>query len=278
MSTQKNARQKGLGWKPDIPDIRDHIYSAPKQLLIEGLPAAVDLRENHKDIDGSCGPDFDKESNIPLYRFNQLITNSCVGNSASMDFESTLMVQDSPNQFTPSRLFIYYNARKAIGQENIDEGCVIRDAFKSINKDGVIPESLWPFDVNKVTVEPPTELYDKAQLHQAIEYKRIPVDIEQMKACLAEGFPFVFGFPVYESFYDPQTTELGKAHLPGPGEKMLGGHAVLCVGYNDAQKVFICINSWGKDWGDNGCFYMPYDYMLVGDDFWSLRKVEDTNQ
>lgn len=149
-----------LGWIPDIPDVRDHIYSAPKQLLIEGaLPESVDLRLSHIDTDGPCGSDTDKESNIPTYRNNQLASNSCVGNSTSMDFESTLLIQDSKNVFTPSRLFIYYNARKMIGQENIDEGCVIRDAFKSINKDGVVSESDWPFDISKVTKQPPAELY-----------------------------------------------------------------------------------------------------------------------
>lgn len=156
--TEINYKEIGLGWKPDIPDFRDLIYSAPKSLLIEGgLPAAVDLRESHKDTDGSCGPDEDKDSNIPALIFNQSITNSCVGQSVAKDFESILMIQDSIEVFTLSRLFIYYNARKAIGQENIDEGCVIRDAFKSINRDGVVPEVDRPFDVKKVTTEPPAQ-------------------------------------------------------------------------------------------------------------------------
>ena len=272
-------KQKGLGWKPDIPDVRDHIYAAPQQILKEGLPSFVDLRQDHKDSDGACGHDEDYQSNIPKYINNQLVTNSCVGQSTSMDYESTLLVQDSTNVFTPSKLFIYYNARKAIGQEGIDEGCVIRDAFKSINRDGVVSEADWPFDPNKVTVEPPSELYEKAKDHQVIEYKRIPRSLDQMKGCLAEGYPFVFGFSVYESFYDPETVELGKAHLPVKGDRLLGGHAVICVGYNDADKTFICINSWGKDWGDNGCFTIPYDYLLnenLSDDFWSVRKVEDS--
>lgn len=278
MSTNNQSKPKGLGWKPDLPDIRDHIYSAPPQILKEGLPSFVDLRQDHKDSDGPCGPDQDIESNIPGYIFNQLQTNSCVGNSTSMDFESTLMIQDAKQVFTPSRLFIYYNARKAIGQEGIDDGCVIRDAFKSINRDGVIPETDWPFDPNKVTVEPPSELYEKAKSHQVIEYKRIPRSLDQMKACLASGFPFVFGFAVYDSFYDPQTSELGKAHLPKPGDKLLGGHAVLAVGYDDSEQVFICINSWGKNWGNNGSFTMPYEYLLnenLSDDFWTIRKVEE---
>ena len=281
MSDKNNKQTKySLGWIPDTPDIRDHIYTAPAQFLTVGLPSFVDLRVDHKDMDGACGPDEDYESNIPKHRFNQLNTNSCVGNSLSMAIEAGLMIQGSTPLFTPSRLFIYYNARKMIGQENLDEGCVIRDAIKSVNSEGVVSEDPtdWPFDVSKVTVEPRSGLYGKALAHQVLEYKRIPRSLDQFKACLAEGFPFVFGFSVYESFYDPETSELGKAHLPVKGDRLLGGHAVICVGYSDKEQVFMCINSWGKDWGSDGCFTMPYEYLLnanLSDDFWSIRLVEE---
>lgn len=92
------------------------------------------------------------------------------------------------------------------------------------------------------------------------------------------GFPFVFGFQVYESFYSDETEELGIANLPKPGERYMGGHAVVAVGYSDTNKRFICINSWGKKWGNNGCFTMSYEYLLnenLSDDFWSVRKVEN---
>lgn len=75
--------------------------------------------------------------------------------------------------------------------------------------------------------------------NRSIKYRskvqRITRYLDQFKACFAEGFPFVFGFSVYESFYDEQTSKEGKAHLPrSTGDKFLGGHDVLCVGYNDA--------------------------------------------
>lgn len=195
-NNNNNFKEKGLGWIPDVPDLRDHIYSAPQSLLVKGLPAVVDLREDHKDTDGACGPDKDKPSNIPKYIFNQVNTNSCVGNSVSTNYTSIATKQGITPIFIASRLFIYYNARKAIGQESIDEGCVIRDAFKSINRDGVVSETDWQFSKSMVTKEPPAHLYEKAKNHQVIEYKRIPRSLDQLKGCLAEGYPFVFGFPV----------------------------------------------------------------------------------
>lgn len=121
-------------------------------------------------------------------------------------------------------------------------------------------------------------MYEKAQLRQAIEDKRIARTLVQLKACLTEGFPFVFGFAVYDSFHDTETSELGKPHLPIPGNRFLGGYSVLAVGYSEKDRVFICINSWGKDWGNNDCITMTYEYLLnqnLWDVFWSIRLVED---
>ena len=98
-----------------------------------------------------------------------------------------------------------------------------------------------------------------------------------MKQCLAEGYPFVFGFSVYESFESPAVAKSGKLNLPKAGEKQLGGHAVMAVGYDDATKRFLIRNSWGSDWGLKGCFTMPYDYAAnanLADDFWTLRAME----
>ena len=65
--------------------------------------------------------------------------------------------------------------------------------------------------------------------------------------------------------------------MPTAKEKRLGGHAVMAVGYNDANKMFIIRNSWSKNWGDLGYFYMPYSYITDtnrADDFWTIRLVE----
>lgn len=58
-------------------------------------------------------------------------------------------------------------------------------------------------------------------------------------------------------------------------ESVLGGHAVLAVGYDDGAKVLIIRNSWGDEWGDKGYFYMPYEYIenpSLAHDFWVIKK------
>ena len=99
-----------------------------------------------------------------------------------------------------------------------------------------------------------------------------------MKGCLASGYPFVFGFTVYDSFDSEEVAKTGVVPMPSSGEQPLGGHAVLAVGYDDEQRRFIVRNSWGTEWGMQGYFTMPYVYLLddgLADDFWTIRRVED---
>ena len=68
-----------------------------------------------------------------------------------------------------------------------------------------------------------------------------------MKQCLASGFPFVIGFQVYQSFESDQVASTGIVPMPDVNnEQLLGGHAVLVVGYDDSNQWFIVRNSWGS--------------------------------
>jgi C1A family cysteine protease len=101
--------------------------------------------------------------------------------------------------------------------------------------------------------------------------------LDEIRAYLAEGFPFVFGFSVYECFESQAVAWTGVLNMPKPGEAQVGGHAVMAAGYNDAKKTFIVRNSWGDDWGMKGYFTIPYKYVFDRDlsgDFWTMRHGE----
>ena len=98
-----------------------------------------------------------------------------------------------------------------------------------------------------------------------------------LRSCLASGFPFVFGFSVYSSFMSDEVKQTGIMPMPEEDEDMLGGHAVMAAGYDNDTRMFLIRNSWGKKWGDNGYFWMPYDYVSKTNncsDFWTIRLVE----
>lgn len=246
------------GWRPDLPDHRDRIFSV-YQLSTGALPSSVDLRS-------ACPPIIDQG--------NLGSCTACAIGSAHF-FSQKKQLSTSP--FLPSRLFIYYNERALEGSIPIDAGASLRDGMKTVNKKGACPEIVWPYDIKKFAVKPSHAAYVEARKHQTVIYQRVIQTLGQMKACLASGYPFVFGFSVFESFEAPAIESNGIVQMPSQGESMLGGHAVMAVGYDDAIRRFIIMNSWGKRWGMRGYFTMPYEYLQdngLADDFWTITLVE----
>ena len=191
-----------------------------------------------------------------------------------------MLKQGEENIFSPSRLFIYYNEREMEGTVGTDAGAQIRDGIKSIGKQGVVSETEWPYDISKFTDKPGSALYTEAKHHTAIRYTRVIQDIVHIKQAIAEGFPVVFGFSVYESFESPEVAKTGIMPMPKKDEHLMGGHAVMVVGFDDSRKCVIVRNSWGESWGDKGYFYMPYAFIENSDlanDFWIVYKVMDVN-
>jgi C1A family cysteine protease len=244
------------GWIPDQPDQRDHLYAAPPQFLAT-LPPRVDLRRR-------CPPVY-----------NQGALGSCTANAigAAVEFER---MKQKLSVFVPSRLFIYYNERVIEHTVRSDSGAQIRDGIKSVASIGACPEKEWPYVIAKFASKPPQRCYNDAKLNRAVSYQRLVQDLNQMKGCLASGYPFVFGFAVYESFESSMVAKTGHAPMPMWGERMIGGHAVMAVGYDDSTEWFIVRNSWGKNWGISGYFTLPYTYFIqpgLSSDFWTIRLV-----
>ena len=245
------------GWIPDIPDHRDRRYKAPPKFL-RALPSRVDLRAH-------CPP---------IYYQGHL--DSCTGNAIAAAIQFDKMKQSHPETFRPSRLFIYYNERAIEHSINSDSGAQIRDGLKSVAKRGVCHEQLWAYRVGKFRQKPRRKCYTEAAKHPALTYHRVRRTLPQLKACLASGYPFIFGFWVYQSFHSEKVRHTGRASMPVRHDKVHGGHAVLAVGYDDGQRRFIVRNSWGRKWGMRGYFTLPYDYFTnhhLSQDFWTIRVI-----
>lgn len=249
---------KGYGWIPDFPDNRDHLYAAPAPFL-EMLPPKVDLRPK-----------------CPKTVYDQLALGSCTSNAIAAAIQFDRRKQRLSPDFIPSRLFIYYNERVIEGTVPSDNGATIRDGIKSVATLGDCPEATWPYDIRKFAVKPPPAAFKEAIKYKAVQYQRVVRNQNQMKGCLASGFPFVFGFSVYDGFESAAMAKTGVLEMPAPGETLRGGHAVLAVGYDDASRKFIVRNSWGPKWGMGGYFTIPYAYLLddgLSDDFWTIRLI-----
>ena len=245
-----------FGWKPDLPDIRDYVYRVPATAVT--LPASVDLRP----------------AMPPVYDQGNL--GSCTANAIAAAIQFDRALQKSTPDFVPSRLFVYYNERAIEHTTRYDSGAMLRDGIKAVAKRGVCDETVWPYQVATFAKRPPAPCYRAAKVYSVTRYESIPQDMDAMRARLASGYPFVFGFSVYSSFMSDTVARTGVAPMPQSSETLEGGHAVLAVGYDDASQTVLCRNSWGATWGISGYFTLPYAYIThprLAADLWAIEGV-----
>lgn len=253
-------RIKRFGWVRDLPDSRDHLFAAPLWKLPRPTP-----------------PRFDMRHEMPAV-YDQGELGSCTANAIAACDQFTMLCEDASKCFQPARIAIYYDERVIEGTVGYDSGAQLRDGIKVVASKGAAPEALCPYDVGAFTREPSTAYYDEAAKHPAIQYARVAQSLSQLRGALLARHPVVFGFTVYESFESPDVARSGVVPMPAPNEQILGGHAVMLVGYDDTTQRFVVRNSWGPGWGQAGYFTMPYAYVLdphLASDFWVITRVEE---
>jgi C1A family cysteine protease len=246
------------GWIPDLPDARDFSYlKLAKAIQPEKLPKQIDLRSHCSSV----------EDQGPL--------GSCTAQALVGNLE--LLKRKHGKKLDFSRLFVYFNERALRHTIKEDSGASIRDGIKTLAKLGVCQEKTWPYTVKKFATQPPVKAFLEATDYQITAYYRLTT-LEELKHTLATGYPFVFGFSIYQSIESNTVTHTGIIPLPKEDERLIGGHALMAVGYNDSKKQFIIRNSWGTTWGESGYGYIPYDYLTspinLASDFWTIRDME----
>lgn len=249
-----STEPKGLGWIPDLPDIRDFKFSARGVIKHDDLPTLVNLKEQ-------CPPVYDQG---PI--------GSCTAQAIIANYEFLLRRQYASDLEPLSRLFLYYCERERENTVEIDAGATLRTGMKVIADIGVCKDSSWLYITADFNARPNSECFEQATIHQALRYEKVSQDLTSLKECLAAGFPFVFGFAVYENFYQGDGI-----FMDFPKGRLMGGHAVMAVGYDDTLQRFTIRNSWGESWGDGGYFYMPYSILTdpnISRDLWALKLVE----
>jgi len=245
------------GYIPDQLDFRD--FKFENKLRSTQLPAKVDLRPQ----------------DCPI--FDQGNLGSCTANAiiSAFDFDRKKQgIYTTPG----SRLFLYYQERVIEGTTAYDSGAQLRDGIKSLATWGECSEQTYPYDIARFKRKPTKAAYAEATAHKLKNYYSVDnTDLNTIKSSVAQGYPVVFGCTVYTSFESAAAANTGIILMPKKQEKIMGGHAMKVIGYDDTRKYFIVKNSWGTSWGEKGYCYMPYDYLTNGDladDFWVLNLVQ----
>lgn len=224
---------------PSLPDHRDLLFVAT-------LGAKV--------------PDAATIPSVPPIK-DQGQEGSCTGFSLSSAREALL---GAAQHVALAPAFIYYEERRIEHTTDQDNGAMIRDGLKVLHKEGVCPEEAMPYTAGAYTTPPGPGAFDAAAGYTIASYHRCITLLSTQKA-LADGHPVVFGISVYDSF--ERVGSDGIVPMPQPGEPLLGGHAILCVGYRKDSKApgggwFAMNNSWGTGAGKDGQFFIPFAYAV----------------
>lgn len=279
-----------FGWIRDLPSISDYTieHAKVKPLLAKvkgagavsvaaplSLAAAVDLR-------AFCSPIE-----------NQGVIGSCTAH-AGVGMVEYYQRRAYGKYVNGSRLFLYKVTRNLLGWSG-DTGAYLRSTMEALAMLGVPPEQYWPYDVSKYDVEPSAFLYALADNYEATSYYRLDPSgttkaalLTAIKTNLAAGLPAMFGFTVYSSYTQASAANQGAIPYPVSGDKVVGGHAVMAVGYDDNKVIkntasatsttgaLLIRNSWGTGWGNGGYGWLPYAYVQSGlaTDWWTLISQE----
>jgi len=289
-------RGRSFGWIPDFPDFRDYTEETKEvreMLGRAGVPAAGGARQGGKGARAV-------PSAVDLREWASAVEDqgglgSCTAQAGAGAIEYYER-KSFGRHVEASRLFLYKVSRNLMKMKG-DTGAYLRLTMGAMVLFGVPPEEYWPYTdaEREFDKEPPAFCYAFAQNYKTIKYYRHdppgtgrPQVLERLKACLAAGHPAMFGFTVYSSIEQAETT--GRIPFPAGREKIEGGHAVVAMGYDDNMTIrnktsgagaatkgaLLIRNSWGPGWGEKGYGWLPYAYVERGlaEDFWSILKKE----
>jgi len=275
-----DTHEVGLGWQRDLPDYRD--YTAEHEKVREILDQSQPL--SHALSARSLGRVDLREWCSPVE--NQGSLGSCTAHAA-IGMVEYYQRRAKGEYLDASRLFLYKVTRNLLEWTG-DTGAYLRSTMRALVLFGVPPERYWPYRAADFEKEPPPFCYAFAQNYKAIKYYRIDPPgtkpsqvLTSTRRYLLAGLPCMFGFSVYTNI--PSAGD-GKGEIPFPqeGDSLIGGHAVLAVGYDDQKKVgkdkgaLLIRNSWGVEWGEAGYGWLPYSYIEAGlaADFWSMVAAD----
>lgn len=264
--------ERKFGWKPSLPK-KAKLYKLHKEMA-DGGPIAT-----HTDLEPGCSPIED-----------QLTFGSCVahGTAGHLEFLSLMELAqklplgvDAPELFDAnferiSRAFLYANGRIIDGTPlDQDLGTTVTSVITSIKQTGICRESLWPYLDDLILTKPGKKAYSEAKKHKVLaDFKLDNTNIVELKQCLSQGYPIIFGITCFDSIQSAAVMKSGYIPLPEPGEKQAGGHCMLIVGHDDSTAKFKIRNSWGAEFGQGGYGTIDYEYVVnaeLADDFWTLR-------
>jgi C1A family cysteine protease len=303
METELNSHS--FGWMRDLPDIRDFTLD---EVEFEDPPNRVERRDETAQLLEACkvvnppAKAVTAKKKMDLRAWcspieDQRHLGSCTAH-AGVGVIEYYERRAFGRHIDASRLFLYKVTRNLLHWTG-DTGAYLRTTMGAMALFGTPPEEYWRYTDTSPdwNLEPPAFCYSYAANYKALRYLRLdptgigrPALMSRVKLFILAGLPPMFGFTVYNS-YTQAAANKGKIPFPAPGDRAVGGHAIVAVGFDDDMEIthnsgrpktkgaLLIRNSWGTGWGDHGYGWLPYRYVLSGlaVDWWALLKADWIN-
>lgn len=229
--------------------------AAHEAMISAGIPSSKDWR-NHNG------------QNYVTSVKNQGGCGSCVAFGATASVESKVRIKKGAGYAIDiSEAHLFYCLK---GDPNgCQNGWWPNAAYDNFKNSGVALENYFPYVGNQQACNVNSGWQN--QKVQIKDWKNI-TDIGQIKNWLANKGPMSACFEVFSDFYSYSSGVY--THVSGGS---VGWHCVCVIGYDDNQRCWICKNSWGTNWGDNGYFKIRYgqcSFELYG--MWGVEEVLDS--
>ena len=182
--------------------------------------------------------------------------HSCVAWATAYAFKGFAEKKENGSnlKFSPSFVYNQINNGK-------DQGSFFEDALRVLSQQGASPWDDMPYIESDYTTQPSETVKQKAKPYCIFQWRRInTADMKEVKMFLNAGFPIIIGANVDEGFQAGKRNGSDDYVWKSYSGKDLGGHAMLVVGFDDSKNAFKVMNSWGRNWGNNGYGWIDYQF------------------
>jgi len=223
------------GIHPDPPDDRDLLlrrFVKPTE-----IPDKVDLRIYLQGVR------------------NQGAEGVCAGMASSAMKEYQESRDAGLDEYLSPR-YVYSEAKKLDGMPG-QEGTTNRAIMAALLTKGICLDATWPY-ISYAGYDKPKTADDEAFGFRISSYAKMTTILD-MEKCLVDNGPFCLGLHINQGWIGHK-----QDLIPDPPRKYvsLGGHDVLCCGYDRITKSFLIRNSWGLGWGSGGYSWISYNHVM----------------
>ncbi|NUO00286.1 MAG: hypothetical protein HUU01_06680 [Saprospiraceae bacterium] len=248
-----------------------HLHAQPEETFAAGLLYEDEYYDAQPRQAAESGSKADLPASVDLTPYTPEVRHqgyifSCVGWAVGYGALSTQRAV--LNQCT-DKTVITRNAHSAlflynqIKSEDCGKGSRMTDALQFLVDNGDCLASHFDFDVNNCEQLPDSSVKNHAKRYAIEDYLALfgsgespGIKVLRVKKVLAQKKPVVVGMSVLRNFYDLRNAVYWHPELGNTAPA--GGHAMVVVGFDDHKGAFRLMNSWGKNWGDQGYIWIKY--------------------